>query len=67
MHVAAAFRRPAVVLLGPQFLSASQHHRQWGYPEAVHLGRDEAHPEIFAPTEASERIREILSTSFKSA
>jgi ADP-heptose:LPS heptosyltransferase len=62
MHVAAAFRRPAVVLLGPQFLSASEHHRQWGYPEAVHLGRDEAHPDVFDPAEAAMRIRQILST-----
>jgi ADP-heptose:LPS heptosyltransferase len=62
MHVAAAFRRPAVVLLGPQFSSASQHRRQWGYPETVVLGRDEEHPDIFDPTEAAARIQQILCT-----
>jgi ADP-heptose:LPS heptosyltransferase len=61
MHVAAAFQRPAVVLLGPLIPSASQHRRQWGYPETVVLGRDEEHPGIFNPTEAGVRIQEILS------
>jgi ADP-heptose:LPS heptosyltransferase len=61
MHVAGAFRRPAVVLLGPLFSSASQHRRQWGYPETVVLGRDKDHPEIYNPTEAAARIRQKLS------
>jgi ADP-heptose:LPS heptosyltransferase len=61
MHVAAAFRRPAVVLLGPLIPSASQHRRQWGYPETVVLGSDEDHSGIFSPTEAAVRIRQILS------
>jgi ADP-heptose:LPS heptosyltransferase len=61
MHAAAAFRRPTVALLGEWFQSASQHHRQWGYPETVVLGRDENHPEIFDPEEAWVKIREVLS------
>jgi ADP-heptose:LPS heptosyltransferase len=60
MHVAAAFRRPAVVLLGSQFPSASQHHRQWGYPETIVLGRDKGHPDISDPAEAVARIRQTL-------
>ena len=32
MHVAAAFRKPTLVLLGESFASASQHQAQWGYP-----------------------------------
>jgi ADP-heptose:LPS heptosyltransferase len=64
MHAAAAFRRPAVVLLGALFPSASQHRRQWGYSETVVLGRDKEHPDIFDPAEAAARIRNILlSTS----
>ena len=61
MHAAAAFHRPAVVLLGMQFTSAVAHHRQWGYPEAVHLGRERDHPTVFSPDEAITQIREILS------
>jgi heptosyltransferase-2 len=60
MHVAAAFRRPAVVLLGPHFPSASQHHRQWGYPETIILGSDKEHPDIFDPTEAAAQIQQIV-------
>jgi ADP-heptose:LPS heptosyltransferase len=59
MHAAAAFRRPTVVLLGPDFPSASRHHRQWGYPETVVLGRDKEHPDIFRPPEVAARIREM--------
>lgn len=61
MHASAAFRRPTVALLGDQFSSAAQHHRQWGYPETVMLGRDDHHQEIFGPEEAGVKIREILS------
>jgi ADP-heptose:LPS heptosyltransferase len=32
MHVAAAFGRPTLILLGPAFPSARQHQAQWGYP-----------------------------------
>jgi heptosyltransferase-2 len=32
LHVAAAFSRPALTLLGPSFPSAAQHQAQWGYP-----------------------------------
>jgi len=61
MHAAAAFHRPAVIVLGKQFTSAVGHHRQWGYPEAVHLGREKDRPTIFNPGEAMTEIREILS------
>jgi ADP-heptose:LPS heptosyltransferase len=61
MHAAAAFRRPAVALLGDQFPSATRHQRQWGYPETMMLGRDDNHPETFGPEEAGMKVREILS------
>jgi heptosyltransferase-2 len=32
LHVAAAFSRPTLALLGPSFPSADQHQAQWGYP-----------------------------------
>ena len=61
MHAAAAFYRPAVILLGQQFASAAAHYRQWGYPEAVHLGCEKDHPGIYCPDEAMAEIREVLS------
>ncbi len=61
MHVAAGFRRPCLTLLGPAIESASQHHRQWGYPETVVLGRDNSRPEIAGPREAAEKIQEAMS------
>jgi ADP-heptose:LPS heptosyltransferase len=57
MHVAAAFRKPCCVLLGPYFASAAQHAAQWGHPETVVLGRSENHPGFFSAQEAMERIR----------
>ena len=63
MHAAAAFRRPTVVVLSQAFESAVSHHRQWGYPETVFLGRDVKHNEIFRPEEVAERIQEILRES----
>jgi ADP-heptose:LPS heptosyltransferase len=61
MHAAAAFCRPAVILLGQQFTSAAAHHRQWGYPEAIHLGREKDHPGICCPDEAMGEIQRVLS------
>lgn len=63
MHIAAAFRRPAMVLLGKQFASASQHRRQWGYPETVVLGRNKDHPDIYCPEEATKKVQEFLASS----
>ena len=47
--------------LGEEFPSAARHHRQWGYPETVILGRDQNHQAIFSPEEAALKVREILS------
>jgi heptosyltransferase-2 len=62
MHVAAAFRKPCCVLLGPYFSSASQHDAQWSYTETVGLGRDKNRAEIFTAREAHQRIRAMLDT-----
>ena len=61
MHVAAAFYRPCLVVLGESIKSASFHYRQWGYPETIMLGRDEPHPIIATPEEAHAKLREMLS------
>jgi heptosyltransferase-2 len=60
MHAAAAFRRPTVVVLGQVFESAAAHHRQWGYPESVVLGRGENRNQIFTPEEVAGKIRPML-------
>lgn len=58
MHVAAAFCKPAVVLLGEWFNSASQHADQWGYGELSQVcGKDASRTEIFTPAEVMERLR----------
>lgn len=53
LHAAAAFSKPAVVLLGPSFHSAEQHQAQWGYPTSRTLGRDAA------PEDALAAAREV--------
>jgi ADP-heptose:LPS heptosyltransferase len=54
LHVAAAFWRPTVALLGPSFPSASAHQAQWGYPvTCVSLGREST------PDEALAAAREV--------
>jgi ADP-heptose:LPS heptosyltransferase len=60
MHASAAFRRPTVALLGEWFPSAAQHHRQWGYPETVVLGRDENRDRIFTPAEVAATVLKML-------
>jgi ADP-heptose:LPS heptosyltransferase len=61
MHAAAAFRRPAVVVLGQVFKSAAEHCRQWGYPETVVLGRGENRDRIFTPEEVAAKVRQMCS------
>jgi ADP-heptose:LPS heptosyltransferase len=40
LHIAAAFRKPTVTVLGPAFASAARHQRQWGYEGTVSLGKE---------------------------
>jgi heptosyltransferase-2 len=60
MHASAAFRRPTVVVLGQVFESAAEHHRQWGYPETVVLGRGENRDRIYTPDEVAAKIWRML-------
>lgn len=52
MHAAAAFRIPSAVLLGPWYASASEHARQWGYPECRILGPERKGGPLSTPEEA---------------
>ena len=40
MHLAGAFSIPSITTLGPCYDSAKLHHRQWGYPENIILGKE---------------------------
>ena len=40
MHLAGAFKIPSLTLLGDWYDSADLHHKQWGYPEGIVLGRE---------------------------
>lgn len=52
MHVAAAFRKPCLVLLGEAFASADEHALLWGYPETRILGAEAGCPRIPSVEEA---------------
>lgn len=40
LHLAAAFERPTVVVLGPSFASAREHQAVWGHPLSISLGAE---------------------------
>ncbi|EDY19613.1 glycosyl transferase family 9 [Chthoniobacter flavus Ellin428] len=61
MHVAAAFRKPCLVVLGPHFADAAQHATQWAYPETRVLGRTSDHPEICSPEEVMPVLGSLLA------
>ena len=52
MHLAGAFAVPSITTLGPCFDSAKLHHKQWGYPENIILGK-----------EVSENIKNITTVN----
>ena len=57
MHVAAAFKKPAVVLLGDSYPSARQHSAQWGHGSLSSvLGRESDHEKIYSASEAFQWI-----------
>ena len=58
MHVAAAFSKPALVLLGDCFPSASAHAAQWAAgPQIQVLGKDGQRAAIFTAVEVFEVIQ----------
>jgi ADP-heptose:LPS heptosyltransferase len=62
MHVAAAFARPTLVLLGESFSSASAHQAQWGYPgTCLSLGKEPgARAHVYMVGEVLEMIAETM-------
>lgn len=61
MHAAAAFAKPAVVLLGDFFPSASAHAAQWSHEgSSLVLGKDADRKTIYSPAEAFEVIQRTL-------
>ncbi len=63
LHAAAAFGRPAVVLLGESFSSARQHQAQWGYPGlSVSLGKEPGvRDRLWTAEEALDVLRQELA------
>jgi len=57
MHVAAAFRKPCLVLLGPIYNSAQEHHAQWGYPETVVYGKENGRGQLAQAPDVVEWVR----------
>jgi heptosyltransferase-2 len=63
MHVAAAFEKPAVVLLGESIESTKQHAAQWSYDSNCYiLGKEEEHPTIATVPEAFALVRRVLAS-----
>ena len=58
MHVAAAFAKPAIVLLGEFFPSAPEHAAQWaGEDQILVLGKDQSRSSIFSAVEVFELMQ----------
>jgi ADP-heptose:LPS heptosyltransferase len=62
MHVAAAFSKPSLVLLGPSFPSAAAHDAQWADPEVTTTIGPERHSQRGVATveEALDSLRGVL-------
>ena len=58
MHLAGAFKKRSITLLGDWYDSAKKHHIQWGYPEGIVLGKEliDGRKEIASISEAYEII-----------
>lgn len=68
LHVAAAFDKPALVLLGTAFTSASAHDRQWGYPGlATSLGQEPGGQDIASVDNACQAVRALLQRAGSSS
>ncbi len=60
LHVAGAFRKPGVLLLGPFYSATREHVLQWGYPETTALGPERATPRLAEPAEAEAALNRCL-------
>jgi ADP-heptose:LPS heptosyltransferase len=63
MHVAAAFAKPTLVLLGAAFPAASRHQSQWGYAGTSRsLGKEPGcRDTIYTPAEALAAVHEAIA------
>jgi ADP-heptose:LPS heptosyltransferase len=62
LHVAAAFAKPTLVLLGPAFPSATLHQMQWGYAATCRsLGREPGGRGLASAAEALAAVHELLA------
>jgi ADP-heptose:LPS heptosyltransferase len=66
MHLAGAFSKPSLTLLGSFFDSAKLHHKQWGYPEGIVLGKEitEGRSEVISVEEAYKTVCNSLKYNF---
>jgi ADP-heptose:LPS heptosyltransferase len=63
LHVAAAFGKRTIVLLGPLYSSSQVHQVEWGYDTTTVLGKESGHPEIYRPEEALDVIQAALKSA----
>jgi heptosyltransferase-2 len=65
MHLAGAFKVPALTLLGEWYGSAALHQKQWGYPEGAIAGKDvsEAKEKITSVNEANKLFEKLIKSS----
>jgi heptosyltransferase-2 len=63
MHLAGAFKIPALTLLGEYFESAELHQKQWGYPESTIKGKEfvKSINYICSPVAAYELIEKVFN------
>lgn len=61
MHVAAAFNKPSIVLLGESYSSAQAHKLQWGYESTIVLGIEKDKRDIYSPNEVLPFVRKSLN------
>jgi heptosyltransferase-2 len=64
MHLAGAFKIPSLTLLGDCYDSAELHHKQWGYPEGMILGKEKSKgtSSIASVIKAHTSIQRLLNT-----
>ena len=69
MHLAGAFRIPAITLLGEWYDSAKTHHQQWGYPECLILGKEctEGRSKVASPEDALRAMKKNHPLFFHSS
>ena len=66
MHMAGAFSKPCIVLLGKWYDSAELHATQWGHKDTIVLGRelDKSNETLTSPEIVFNKLIKIFSTHF---